>query len=410
MSFAKAILLSFLLPAAWTTHAGAATVDAATCGNGILDSGEECDPGSLKGSPDCNLLCKRIQFEPAVLQGSHARIAATDLFCKPFEVRQGDRNLAPVHVRYRIHLCRNSKGDDSFTPEQIRTVMAEAAAEYALAGIILEEESLVRFTEKDCDLPLGESGWSDALVANTPEGVLALSFVTAISDPVNSFSIGGFCDFFGPFCVNAGVFDTLVIHELGHFFGLAHTFECAFGRETAESCADSGDQICDTPPDRGPKGVRGIAMCDDDKMLDGSCTGTCGKKVCADGSKPDGYNWMSYFDCTPGRFSNEQLDFMRCTLSHEMRAYNADASTETTTTSTTSTTIPVDTVCGDMNGDGDLTATDALSILRAGVGLSVCENWQCDYNGSGLVSTADALAVLKTAVGGRVGGKCPPKP
>jgi hypothetical protein len=94
-----------------------------------------------------------------------------------------------------------------------------------------------------------------------------------------------------------------------------------------------------------------------------------------------------------------------------MRPYNADASSATTTTSTTSTTAPIEeAICGDLNGDGELTDTDALWILRAGVGLSVCETWQCDYNGSGVVSSADALAVLRRAVGGRVAGECPPKP
>jgi hypothetical protein len=43
-------------------------------------------------------------------------------------------------------------------------------------------------------------------------------------------------------------------HEFGHFFGLFHTFENQlFGRESFDSnhCHETGDRICDTPPDPG---------------------------------------------------------------------------------------------------------------------------------------------------------------
>ncbi len=46
----------------------------------------------------------------------------------------------------------------------------------------------------------------------------------------------------------------VVAHELGHFFGLYHTFEeHFFGRDTmnVSDCHLAGDRICDTPPDPG---------------------------------------------------------------------------------------------------------------------------------------------------------------
>jgi hypothetical protein len=191
---------------------------------------------------------------------------------------------------------------------------------------------------------------------------------------------------------------------MGHFFGLSHTFECANGTETPATCSNDGDMICDTPPDRGPLGVNGIAHCEDNTMLNGSCTGACGDKTCPDGSTPDGYNWMSYYHCTPGDFSNEQLDFMRCTLNHEMSFYNTGA--VATSTTTTSTTLEL-ADCGDANEDGRITAADALAVLRAGVGAFSCEEWQCDYDGSGSVSAADALAVLRAALGAGLPANCP---
>jgi hypothetical protein len=159
--------------------------------------------------------------------------------------------------------------------------------------------------------------------------------------------------------------------------------------------------------------------------LNGSCSGTCGHKVCGDGSVPDSFDWMSYYHCTPGHFSSEQRDFMRCTLDHEMRPYNANlfgAATTTTLPETTTTTVQetttttaqetttttlVGTACGDVNEDGTLSVVDALGVLRASVGVVACEPWQCDYDGSGVVSAADALEVLRAAVGERTSASCP---
>jgi hypothetical protein len=149
--------------------------------------------------------------------------------------------------------------------------------------------------------------------------------------------------------------------------------------------------------------MRGIAACDDGTMLTGSCSGACGAKVCSDGSRPDSYDWMSYYHCEPGHFTAEQSDFMRCMLDHEMVAYNAAPP------STSTTTLPPP-LCGDVTGDGDLTASDALGVLRAGVGLTDCDPWVCDYNGSGGLSASDALAVLRAAVGQSAASDCPAEP
>lgn len=43
------------------------------------------------------------------------------------------------------------------------------------------------------------------------------------------------------------------VHELGHFFGLMHTFDTGYGREfvSGKNCLTAGDLICDTPADPG---------------------------------------------------------------------------------------------------------------------------------------------------------------
>jgi YD repeat-containing protein len=70
-------------------------------------------------------------------------------------------------------------------------------------------------------------------------------------------------------------------------------------------------------------------------------------------------------------------------------------------TCSTTTTMPVQ-VCGDFNGDGTITATDALGVLRTAVGTGSCALSICDVDGSGSISATDALAVLRAAVG--IGG------
>ena len=80
----------------------------------------------------------------------------------------------------------------------------------------------------------------------------------------------------------------------------------------------------------------------------------------------------------------------------------------TTTSTTTTTTVPLQGNCADPNDDGAVTATDALFILRAGVGSETCADCVCDANGSGSVTATDALLALQVAVGLDVPLNCPP--
>ncbi len=46
--------------------------------------------------------------------------------------------------------------------------------------------------------------------------------------------------------------DVVIIHEMGHFLGLYHTFDGGCGNS---DCAADGDRVCDTPPDQSTAGV-----------------------------------------------------------------------------------------------------------------------------------------------------------
>lgn len=64
-------------------------------------------------------------------------------------------------------------------------------------------------------------------------------------------------------------------------------------------------------------------------------------------------------------------------------------------------------LCGDGSPNGEISAADALVILRASVGSEDCAQCICDVNASGFVSTTDALLALKAGVGQPVTLTCP---
>jgi hypothetical protein len=69
--------------------------------------------------------------------------------------------------------------------------------------------------------------------------------------------------------------------------------------------------------------------------------------------------------------------------------------------------IPGGVICGDASEDEDVSATDALLVLRTAVGTRTCDLCLCDVNGNGAVSSSDALLVLREAVGQSVTFNCP---
>ncbi|MFT4571907.1 MAG: hypothetical protein ACI8TX_003046 [Hyphomicrobiaceae bacterium] len=111
-----------------------------------------------------------------------------------------------------------------------------------------------------------------------------------------------------------------------------------------------------------------------------------------------------------------------CSLLDGCRSAVTCASSSTTTstsivstTSTTTTTTTIETpLCGDADGNGRLSASDALSLLRIAVGqpavigpLEPCPLERCDVDGSGRVTASDALTILRYVVGVSVRLNCP---
>jgi hypothetical protein len=92
----------------------------------------------------------------------------------------------------------------------------------------------------------------------------------------------------------------------------------------------------------------------------------------------------------------------------QMAAVNFGEIVIGTTTTTLATTTTLDlAVCGDANGDGSVTSSDALAALKAAVGLaSPCTLGICDVDSSGFVLASDALRILRKGVGQMVTLNC----
>ncbi|HYC57440.1 MAG TPA: endonuclease/exonuclease/phosphatase family protein [Candidatus Binatia bacterium] len=86
---------------------------------------------------------------------------------------------------------------------------------------------------------------------------------------------------------------------------------------------------------------------------------------------------------------------------------DTSTSSSTTSSSTTTTEAPSGD-CGDpAPPSGNVTASDALFVLRTAVGSLSCEVCVCDASGNGSITASDALLILKAAVGQDVDLACP---
>jgi hypothetical protein len=66
-------------------------------------------------------------------------------------------------------------------------------------------------------------------------------------------------------------------------------------------------------------------------------------------------------------------------------------------------------VCGDADGNGSVSVTDGVQVLRAAASLpSSCTPERCDVNGDGNVSVTDGVQVLRNAAGFPLAGTCEP--
>jgi hypothetical protein len=115
-----------------------------------------------------------------------------------------------------------------------------------------------------------------------------------------------------PYIVVAGGDSALWDHELGHYFGLEHTF-VGTGNNSGvladnSNCATSGDKICDTPPD--PNG-----------SLSGCNYAGTAKDINGKLYNPLVENYMSYYGSCRKSFTHNQYEKMVDTYKIDKEAH-----------------------------------------------------------------------------------------
>lgn len=162
-----------------------------------------------------------------------------------------------------------------------------------------------------------------------------------------------------------------LIHEVGHYLGLFHTFNGAFSCENfGLDCSTTGDLVCDTPP------FKQSAYLPD-------CTPGCNVVILP--SDPWGNyvqdNHMDYLaDNCRRNFTDGQISRMHTyTVTNRKNVYS-----------------PISDFClADLDNDGNVNSQDLLVYLSChGSSFTTGSCYRSDFDGDGIVGVSDQLFLL----------------
>lgn len=252
-------------------------------------------------------------------------------FSQPFP-----EQLTVLNLPTTIHVVRTSTGQGSFTATNAFEVLCHLNQQTAGAGLFFYLPTNINFIDSDSLLAITNIDDIFGLMINHNVLGTVNMFFTNLSQlgfcglatfpgngPGNPIEEGAIIMSFA--CATGSRNE--IVHEVGHYFGLPHTFDGTAGapaslqaervtrlaNETggrlSANCLTAGDRFCDTPADF----ITSRWLCPT------SLTATDWN---GDAFDPDSSLFMSYSrSVCMSRFSNQQITAMRATLSSPSRSY-----------------------------------------------------------------------------------------
>lgn len=397
----------------------------AICGNGVIESDEECDDAGATAA--CSAACQLtrnsqrcavtfvasgtgslggVQFgvdysdASGEFQGEGVDVDCSDALPSSFTV------VDDVDASQRLNLAMISPGGLAL-PTDLWTCT------FVTSATALDESS---FRYQDlAAIDLEANAKSVALSSNVAgcvygpycgDGVVDTEEACDDGNTVNNDSCSNACTTPGGLCGN----------------GVKNTGEqCDDGNTNAGDCCSPGCTFEST----GTVCTNDSNACTDDKCNgSGTCTHVANSAPCNDGLYCNGTDTCSGGSCSlhagspcPGADGDgdcsetcaEASD--SCTANDPDLSLCNDGNAGTTLDQCMAGTCiggSGSSICADANENGSVSSADALQILRAAVGLPIaCPLNRCDTDGNGSVSTSDALRALRVAVGQQVTLLCP---
>jgi hypothetical protein len=217
-----------------------------------------------------------------------------------YRARNIHSNRATQFVKVTVHTVGFNDGTGHLDQPTINTALANLTANFAPIELVFCQSGETILL--DCDAWAMDAD-EDVLrtIANVPN-TMNIYFVPAWNggSAVSSFPNYGVQGI----VIDNSIATTILTHEVGHYFGLFHTFETLWGTECVDrtNCSFAGDLFCDTPADDNA-GFNQVTCAYNGTALD----------VCGSGMPytPSATNFMSYAPAVcVDTFTTEQFAVM----------------------------------------------------------------------------------------------------
>lgn len=246
------------------------------------------------------------------------------------------QNRTMLNLPTTIHILQNNAGQGAFSSTQAFNLLCHLNDQTADAGLFFYLPGAVNFIPNDTFLTMNNIDLVfDLMVRHNVLGTVNIYFTNLSqlgfcglatfpgSGPGNPIEEGAIIMSFA--CSTPDRNE--IVHEVGHFFGLPHTFEGTInapaslqaervtrlvnetGGRLGANCQTAGDRFCDTPADF--IGTRWPCP-----------TGLTATDWNGDTFRPDSSMFMSYSQSVcMSRFSEQQITAMRARLADSSRSY-----------------------------------------------------------------------------------------